>query len=76
MGIQKFKKNLAEAIVNIDNASIKNIEESRLPELLQNMKDLEDKPIKKEKVKASFYKNLIQQMEHDVIEEEQYNKEY
>ena len=34
------------------------------------MKDLEDKPIKKEKVKASFYKNLIQQMEHDVIEEE------
>lgn len=34
MGIQKFKKNLAQAIVNIDNASIKNIETSRLPELL------------------------------------------
>lgn len=34
MGIQKFKKNLAEAIVNIDNSSIKNIEDSRLPELL------------------------------------------
>ena len=34
MGIQRFKKNLAEAIVNIDNASIKNIEDSRLPDLL------------------------------------------
>ena len=40
MGIQKFKRNLAQAIVNIDNASIKNIETSRLPELLENMKDL------------------------------------
>ena len=43
MGIQKFKQNLAQAIVNIDNASIKNIETSRLPELLENMKDLEAK---------------------------------
>jgi hypothetical protein len=34
MGIQKFKTNLANAIVNIDNASIKNIKESNLPELL------------------------------------------
>lgn len=40
MGIQKFKKNLAQAIVNIDNSSIKNIEDSKLPELLENMKDL------------------------------------
>lgn len=31
MGIQKFKKNLADAIVNIDNASIKNLEDSKLP---------------------------------------------
>lgn len=31
MGIQRFKKNLAQAIVNIDNASIKNIESSKLP---------------------------------------------
>ena len=76
MGIQRFKKNLAEAIVNIDNASIKNIEESRLPELLENMKDLEEKPQKKEKVKASFYKSLVQAMEHDVIEEEDYDKQY
>ena len=41
MGIQKFKQNLAQAIVNIDNASIKNIEQSKLPELLENIKDLE-----------------------------------
>ena len=31
MGIQKFKQNLAQAIVNIDNASIRNIEGSKLP---------------------------------------------
>ena len=31
MGIQKFKINLANAIVNIDNASIKNIKQSNLP---------------------------------------------
>ena len=58
MGIQKFKKNLAEAIVNIDNSSIKNIEDSKLPELLENMKDLEEKE-KKEKIKKSFYNKLV-----------------
>ena len=68
MGIQRFKKNLAEAIVNIDNASIKNIEDSRLPDLLENIKDVEDKPQKKEKLKTSFYNSLVAQMEHDAIE--------
>ena len=34
MGIQKFKISLANSVVNIDNASIKNIKESHLPELL------------------------------------------
>lgn len=34
MGIQRFKSNLASAIVNLDNASIKNIEDSKLPDLL------------------------------------------
>jgi hypothetical protein len=41
MGIQKFKTNLANAIVNIDNASIKNIKESNLPELLENVRDIQ-----------------------------------
>lgn len=40
MGIQKFKTNLANSIVNIDNASIKNIQESKLPDLLENVRDL------------------------------------
>ncbi len=34
MGIQKFKTSLANAIVNIDNASITNIKDSKLPDLL------------------------------------------
>lgn len=34
MGIQKFKIGLANSIVNMDNASIKNIKESHLPDLL------------------------------------------
>ncbi len=41
MGIQKFKTNLANAIVNVDNASIKNIKESNLPELLENIRDIQ-----------------------------------
>lgn len=40
MGIQKFKINLANSVVNMDNASIKNIKESHLPELLENSRDL------------------------------------
>ena len=40
MGIQQFKQNIANAIVNIDNASIKNIKESKLPDLLENINDL------------------------------------
>lgn len=76
MGIQKFKKNLAEAIVNIDNASIKNIEQSRLPELMENLKDLDEKPQKKEKLKNSFYKSMMQEMENDMIEADEYNKKY
>ena len=40
MGIQKFKISLANSVVNIDNASIKNIKESHLPELLENSRDL------------------------------------
>lgn len=59
MGIQKFKKNLAQAIVNIDNSSIKNIEDSKLPELLENMKDLQQKD-KKDKIKKTFYAKLLQ----------------
>lgn len=41
MGIQKFKTNLANAIVNIDNASIKNVQDSKLPDLLENVRDLQ-----------------------------------
>jgi hypothetical protein len=75
MGIQKFKKNLAEAIVNIDNSSIKNIEDSKLPELLENMKDLQEKD-KKEKIKKTFYAKLLQEMENDGIGEGDYDKQY
>lgn len=34
MGIQKFKLGLANSVVNIDNASIKNLKDSHLPDLL------------------------------------------
>lgn len=75
MGIQKFKQNLAQAIVNIDNASIKNIEKSRLPELLENMKDLEEEKDKKDKVHKSFYNKLVEEMEHN-LDIDDYDKVY
>lgn len=37
MGIQNFKLNIANTIINIDNASIKNIEESNIVGLIDNM---------------------------------------
>ena len=37
MGIQTFKLNIANTIINIDNASIKNIEESNIVGLIDNM---------------------------------------
>jgi len=37
MGIQNFKLNIANTIINIDNASIKNIEESNIIGLIDNM---------------------------------------
>ena len=44
MGIQKFKIGLANSIVNMDNASIKNIKESNLPDLLENVRDIKNDP--------------------------------
>ena len=37
MGIQKFKLNIANTVINIDNASIKNIKESNIVNLFDNM---------------------------------------
>ena len=39
MGIQKFKQNLAQAIVNIDNASIKNTTDIAVRNLLNDTSD-------------------------------------
>ena len=37
MGIQTFKMNIANTIINVDNASIKNVEESNIVGLIDNM---------------------------------------
>lgn len=64
MGIQRFKTNLANAIVNIDNASIKNIEESRLPDLLEKVVEMEKlEPKVAKKLTKSFYSSLLKEME-------------
>jgi Iap family predicted aminopeptidase len=68
MGIQKFKTNLANAIVNIDNASIKNIQESKLPELLENVRDLQQNSKESEtKINNSMYGAIIAEMEKNAI---------
>lgn len=36
MGIQKFKINVAKTVINIENASIKNIKDSNLLDLFEN----------------------------------------
>lgn len=37
MGIQRFKINIANAIINLDNSSIKNLQDSNLISLFDNM---------------------------------------
>ena len=77
MGIQKFKTNLANAIVNIDNASIKNIKESNLPELLENVRDIQS--INKQveiSISKSIYKQMLSELEKNAIETQDFNKKY
>lgn len=60
MGIQRFKINLANAIVNLDNSSIKNIEDSKLPDLLEKISVMQkQEPQINDRVSKSFYANLI-----------------
>jgi len=67
MGIQRFKTNLANAIVNIDNASIKNVEESRLPDLLEKVANLEkSEPKVSQRLSKSFYSTLLKEMEEAI----------
>ena len=73
MGIQKFKINIANSIVNMDNASIKNLKESHLPELLENAKDL---PIEKRKENSTRMESIVAEMEKNAIETEEYMRRY
>lgn len=68
MGIQKFKTNLANAIVNIDNASIKNIKESRLPDLLENVRDIQkEAEDRKGMIHRSMFQAMMQELEKNAI---------
>ncbi len=60
MGIQQFKINLANSIVNIDNASIKNIKESKLPDLLESVRDLRKDIKEEDTVAKSMYGALME----------------
>ena len=73
MGIQKFKISLANSVVNIDNASIKNIKESHLPELLENSKDL---PKEQKEAHSSRLESIVAEMEKNAIETEEFLKRY
>lgn len=77
MGIQKFKTNLANAVVNLDNASIKNIKESKLPDLLENVRDLQKEAKEaQEKISKSLYGSIISEMEKNAIEPSEFTTKY
>ena len=75
MGIQKFKIGLANSIVNMDNASIKNIKESHLPDLLENVRDLKNEP-KESSTNNSMLNSLVAEMEKNAIETNEFLKRY
>ena len=68
MGIQQFKINLANSIVNIDNASIKNIKDSKLPELLESVRDLQAPSKDEDPVAKSMYGALMAEMNKNAME--------
>lgn len=39
MGIQRFKLSVANAVINLDNASIKNVKDSNIVELFDNLQE-------------------------------------
>jgi len=75
MGIQKFKIGLANSIVNMDNASIKNIKESHLPDLLENVRDLKNES-KEGNSNNSMLSSLVAEMEKNAIETNEFLKRY
>lgn len=76
MGIQKFKTNLANAIVNIDNSSITNIKNSKLPDLLENVRDLSASEENKSKINKSMYKAMMDELDKNAIEPGEFNKKF
>jgi hypothetical protein len=77
MGIQKFKTNLANAIVNIDNSSIKNIQESKLPDLLESVRDLQKSSKEIEnKINGAMYGAIVAEMERNAIETKEFLQRY
>lgn len=76
MGIQQFKINLANSIVNIDNASIKNIKESKLPDLLESVRDLKKETKEEDPLAKSMYGALVAEMEKNAIETDEFMKRY
>ena len=81
MGIQKFKMNLANAIVNIDNASLKNVAESNIVGLFDSMigpKQHENKSDGQNDQLNKFipFGKLLGGMANSLFQAQNYNKEY
>jgi TATA-binding protein-associated factor len=76
MGIQKFKIGLANSIVNMDNASIKNIKESHLPDLLENVRDIVKEPKELNSGGTGMLNSLVAEMEKNAIEPNEFHKRY
>jgi len=77
MGIQRFKVNVAHAVVNLENSSIENVKNSNLLSLFSTVKPKEETKAQ-EKPKGApqdRYKKILDDLE-DLWEESQYTKEY
>jgi len=78
MGIQRFKINVANSVINIDNSSIENVKQSNLLSLFSTIKqDDKGRPQEKKTANVAYdkYSKILEGMD-ELWEEDQYAKEY
>ena len=78
MGIQKFKLNIANAIINVDNASIHNVQGSSIVELFDQISKDDKKPEGEKNQDGKFmpFAKILGQLSEDGWQERKYNQEY
>eukprot|EP00825_Cyclidium_porcatum_P008558 TRINITY_DN14271_c0_g1_i1.p1 TRINITY_DN14271_c0_g1~~TRINITY_DN14271_c0_g1_i1.p1 ORF type:complete len:359 (-),score=62.19 TRINITY_DN14271_c0_g1_i1:243-1319(-) len=78
MGIQRFKINITNAVINLDNSSSQNVENSNLIQLFDSIQQAKQSKNDKSQPTSKFmpYGKLLADVPEEMWEEQNYNAEY